>query len=193
MAQSINLIPRQEVAIQTETKLISLSTIISYVVLGVVSLVSIIFLVISINTKNQLASLDANIESIRASIKAQSPIEIVARNLDKKYEVLMGIFNERNYYSKLLSELYVRKPEGVEILDFSIHEDNTIDISGKADVYLQVADFTNRLVNENFTDGNPALRKLFTEVTLNSVNLESSGAGFSIKIKFDPSRLKETL
>lgn len=193
MAQSINLIPKQEVALQTEKKLISLSTVVSYIILGVVALVSIIFLIISINTKNQLRALDTDIENVRASIKSLSSIEIVARNLDKKHEVLEGILLSRPYYSKLLAELYTRKPEGVDIYDFAIRPDDTLDISGKADIYLLVADFTNKLVDENFSEGSPELKKLFTEVTLNSVNLESEGAGYTLKIKFDANKLKESL
>jgi len=193
MSQSINLIPRQEIAIQTETKLLSLSTIISFVLLGLISIVAIYFLVVSYNLKKQGTELDANIESLRSSIKSQSALEIVSRNLDKKYDVLSSIFKNRSYSSRLLFELYSRKPEGVSISDFSLREGGLLEISGKADIYLLVADFTNALVNENFENGDPLLKKLFTEVTINAVNLESDGAGFSISVKFDESKLKEQL
>ena len=41
MSQSINLIPKQELEKQAEVKALNLSTIVSFVVLGLVSIISI--------------------------------------------------------------------------------------------------------------------------------------------------------
>jgi len=195
MAQSINLIPRQEIAIQKETKLLGVSTIVSFVVLGLTSIIAIYFVIVSTSLKRNVKVLDANIESLRNDIRSMSNIEIVARNMDKKYAVLKTIFDNRYYYSKLLTELYARKPEGVYLADFNLKPGIGVDVSGRADTYLSVADFTNALVDKSFAGGDPLLKDLFTEVSLNSVNLESSdgGATFSISVKFNPDKLKEVL
>ena len=193
MSQSINLIPRQEVEKQTETKVLNLSTILSFVLLGIVSIVSVYFLITSMNIKKQIKSLDSSIGGLRSSIKSLSSIEITARNLDKKHKVLEEIFRDRPYYSNLLQELNKRKPSGVTFIDLNLRENTQLTISGKADTYILVAEFTNTLLNKEFNNGDPLLKDLFTTVTLNSVNLENRGGGvnFSITVEFNPQKLKE--
>jgi len=193
MAQSINLIPKQEVEKQAETKALNLSTIISFVLLGFVSIVSIYFLITTLNIKNQIKNLDTQIASLRTNIRSLSGIEIIARNLDKKHKVLSAIFKDRVYNSRLLQEISDRKPSGVTIVDLNLREANKLNISGKADTYILVAEFTNALLDKSFSNGDPKLKDLFNEVTLNSVNLENRGGGvnFSITVDFNSGKLKE--
>lgn len=195
MSQSINLIPKQELEKQAEVKALNLSTIVSFVVLGLVSIISIYLLITTTSLKNQIKTLDSSIANLRSNIKSLSSIEIIARNLDKKHKVLSSIFKDRLYYSKLLEELNARKPSGVAIVDLNLRENNRLTISGKADTYILVAEFTNALVDKSFTNGNPLLKDLFGEVVLNSVNLENKGGGvnFSINVDFKSQKLKEAL
>jgi len=195
MSQSINLIPKQEIEKQTEVKVLNLSTIISFVLLGIVSIVSIYLLVSTTGIKRQVRTLDASITSLRSNIKSLSSIEIIARNLDKKHKVLASIFKDRSYYSKLMDELNARKPGGVNIIDLNLRENNKLNITGKADTYILVAEFTNTLLDKSFANGSPLLKDLFGEVTLNSVNLENKGGGvnFSITLEFSAQKLKEVL
>lgn len=195
MSQSINLIPRQELEKQAEVKVLNLSTIVSFVLLGIVSIVSIYLLINTTSLKRQISTLDSSISSLRSNIKSLSSIEIIARNLDKKNKVLSAIFKDRFYYSKLMEELNARKPQGVNIVDLNLRENNTLNISGKADNYILVAEFTNTLLDKSFSNGNATLKDVFGEVTLNSVNLENKGGGvnFSITVEFTPQKLKEVL
>lgn len=194
MAQSINLIPQQEIQIQTQAKVLSTSTIVSFVFLGLTVVASLTFFLIANSLRNQVNDTNLSIESLRNSIKSKSDIEIVARNVDKKYELLSGIIKNQPYYSKLLQEIMVRKPYGVNITSLSMGADSTIDISGKATDYLLVSDFINKLTDKNFADGNQDLKALFTGVSLPSVNLENAGGvAFSLQIKFDSSKLKGNL
>lgn len=193
MAQSINLIPQQELEKQTETKLLNVSTIVSFVALGIVVILSIYYLITVGGMKRQITTLDASITSLRGNIRSLSPIEIVARNVDKKYKVLNSIFKNRTYYSKLMEEINARKPNGVTLVDLNLREKDKLNISGKADTYILVADFTNTLLDKSFTGGNTQLKDLFGEVTLNAVNLENRGGGvnFSLTIVFNPQKLQE--
>jgi Tfp pilus assembly protein PilN len=195
MSQSINLIPRQELEKQAEVKVLNLSTIVSFVLLGIVSIVSIYLLINTTSLKRQISTLDSSISSLRSNIKSLSSIEIMARNLDKKNKVLSAICKDRFYYSKLMEELNARKPQGVNIVDLNLRENNTLNISGKADNYILVAEFTNTLLDKSFSNGNATLKDVFGEVTLNSVNLENKGGGvnFSITVEFTPQKLKEVL
>lgn len=195
MSQSINLIPKQELEKQAEVKALNLSTIVSFVVLGLVSIISIYLLITTTSLKNQIKTLDSSITNLRSNIKSLSSIEIIARNLDKKHKVLSSIFKDRLYYSKLLEELNARRPAGVTIVDLNLRENNRLTISGKAETYILVAEFTNALVDKSFTNGNPLLKDLFGEVVLNSVNLENKGGGvnFSINVDFKSQKLKEAL
>ena len=79
--------------------------------------------------------------------------------------------------------------------DLNLRENNTLNISGKADNYILVAEFTNTLLDKSFSNGNATLKDVFGEVTLNSVNLENKGGGvnFSITVEFTPQKLKEVL
>ncbi|OGC38518.1 hypothetical protein A3K42_00795 [candidate division WWE3 bacterium RBG_13_37_7] len=193
MAQSINLIPQQEMQKQIETKALNVSTIVSLVVLGIVVIASIYFLVVNGGKRNQIKTLDNNIAGLRSNVSSLSSIEIVARNLDKKYKVLNSIFKDRTYYSLLMQEINSRKPDTIKLIDLISREGGKMNISGRADNYIAVADFTNKLLDGNFGGGNPQLKDLFTEVTLNSVNLENQGGGvdFSIVIQFKQERLQK--
>lgn len=188
MTQSINLVPQKEVQQQTEKRLISLSTILVGILLVIVGGIAIYFVVITQNIKKDIAVVDTSITGLRSSITQLSAIEISARNLDKKYKVLSSIFNDRVYFSLLMQEINARRPDTVVMTDFNVREATKIQISGKADTYISVADFTNRLLDKEFEDGKDSLKELFSSVTLNSVNLESKSGGvnFSITVEFNP-------
>jgi Tfp pilus assembly protein PilN len=187
----INLIPQTEVAQQTETHAIKLSTIISLILLVIVIGVSGVLFYIYSNLKTQNTALNDQINSLRTRINSQSAIEINARNLDKKYSTLVNIFDKRIYYSMLLTELKARKPQNLDIDGMEI-KDGTVIISGKSDTYIAVSDFVNNLLNTNFSDGNPKLQKLFTSVVLNTVELsETDGrVEFLVVVSFDATFLK---
>lgn len=187
----INLIPQTEVVKQEEGHLVRVSTIVSIVllviVLGVGGVVWFNFSQVDSQNKvllNQLADL-------RSKIMAQSDVEINARTLDKKYAVLTNVLNSRVYYSLLLREIKVRKPGNLTLTDLEV-KGGTAHISGEADTYISISSFVNNLLNDSFVGGNPKLQKLFTAVSLNSVELsETNGrVKFFIVVSFDTSLLK---
>lgn len=193
MSKSINLIPQQELNIQKEKKFLNLTTIFSVILLLIFLIVSIVILNFKYNTNQKINELDKNISSLRESINTESKIEIVARNLDSKYNTLSFILNSRPYYSDLLQELYARKPDNILILDVGLRGNNIIELNGNSDVYLIVAEFTKNITSTEFSGGDENLKNLFTNVSLNSVNLESSGAYFSLSITFNPSVLNKKI
>jgi Tfp pilus assembly protein PilN len=193
MAQSINLIPQQEMQEQQKAKAVGVSTVVSVVVLVVAVGVSTYFLIKTNNTKKRIKELDANIERLRSTVRGLSDIEIVARNLDKKYQALDEMLKTRPYYSMLLQEMNTRRPDDIVVEDLTLREAERLNISGKGTTYISVADFTNRLMNASFEGGDPGLKKVFTKVTLNSVSLEnkSGNVNFSIVAEFDPKLLSK--
>ena len=178
---------------QQKAKAVGVSTVVSVVVLVVAVGVSTYFLIKTNNTKKRIKELDANIERLRSTVRGLSDIEIVARNLDKKYQALDEMLKTRPYYSMLLQEMNTRRPDDIVVEDLTLREAERLNISGKGTTYISVADFTNRLMNASFEGGDPGLKKVFTKVTLNSVSLEnkSGNVNFSIVAEFDPKLLSK--
>ena len=192
MAQSINLIPQEEVQEQIKVRLVKFSTIISILIFLVVGGIAGYYFYLTHNLKTQITALDTEIDGYRKDITALSDIEVIARNLDKKYSALKALFAKRIYYSMLVQELYSRKPASVKFDTLTTREDTKLNISGDADSYIAVSDFTNNLLNEDFVGGDEALKKLFTSVTLNSVSLDSKDnrVSFSVVLQFNKELLK---
>lgn len=191
MAQSINLVPQEEVTEQKKSKLVRFSTVFSVILLIVVSGIGA-FLIYQKNTlQEQVEALDAEIGTLRSDINSLSAIEVTARNLDQKYKVLGEMLDTRQYHSLLLEEVRARTPSSVRVGNFNIDE-SSIDLNGDGSDYISVATFMNNLLDHNFEGGNPSLKSLFTSVSLNSVSLKGKEGGvtFAIVVSFDPAALK---
>jgi len=183
MQETINLIPQEERIQQTKSKVVKVSTWLSLAVLGIVVGISGYFYYKAYNLKKELKNLETSVTNLRSDITKLSDIEINARNLYKKSNTLSSIFKERIYYSKLLSELETSIPSSVSIKSFSLGKDDSISISGQADDYNSVQDFSNKLLS----------MEVFTEVQLNSVSLEgqSSKVDFFILVKYSEELLHD--
>ena len=183
MPETINLIPQEERIQQTKTKVVKVSTVIAVVLFAVVAGLGGYFYYRAFTLKKQLEELDANIAGLRQQISSLSEIEIETRNLFKKTEVLGTLFENRIYYSTLLEEFSASTPEQVSVTSFGVGKDGSISVSGQADTYNAVQDFTNRLL-ENDT---------FTSVELNSVGLETKEVKitFFIVVSYDEELLHE--
>jgi len=191
MAQSINLVPQEEVTEQKKSKLVRFSTVFSVILLIAVSGIGA-FLIYQKNTlQAQVDALDAEVGTLRSDINSLSAIEVTARNLDQKYQVLGEMFDTRQYYSLLLEEVRTRTPDNVKVGNFNIDE-ASIDLNGEGSDYISVATFMNNLLDKNFEGGDPNLNSLFTSVSLNSVSLKGKEGGvtFVIVVSFDPAILK---
>ncbi|HLB51961.1 hypothetical protein A3F07_03255 [candidate division WWE3 bacterium RIFCSPHIGHO2_12_FULL_38_15] len=186
MAQSINLIPHEEKQEQEKEKLVKVSTILSVLLLLVAGAVAAYFFNSKSEVQKSIATKEAEIEDSRAQIKRMSDIEIVARNLFAKYKALNTIFDTKFNYSLLLEELRTRTPSTIKIDDLTITATSSITISGSGDNYLAVAQFINDLTDENFEGGHEGLENLFSDVVLNSVNLESktNRASYFMNVSF---------
>jgi len=189
--ENINLIPQEEVQYQVKKKAVRSGTIFFLVLTIVAFGISAYLYRESANISAQLEDTDNQIESQRTKIKAMSSTEVLLRNLDKKYNSIISVISSRLHYSRLLSELKARQPEGVitETVDV---KDGTVNYTGNADNYILIANFINSLLNKEFTGGDPLLKELFTEVKLNSVTLDQNKntVRFFIIINYDSSKLK---
>ena len=191
MPADINLIPQAEIKEQQKSKAVKGSTVFSIVLLFIVLLVGGYYYYITNDVKSQISSLESEIQVLRADITDFSDVEISARNLDKKYNVLKSLFSERLRYSLLLKELRNRKPTDLEIQSLDI-KPASMNISGIADNYISIANFVNSLVTKDFEGGVEGLKGVFTSVSLNSVSLEGSTnkVKFFIVVEYDVSKLK---
>jgi len=163
MPETINLIPQAERVSQTKTKVVKVSTWAAVGILIIVAGISAYFYYKSYNLKQELDTAETSVASLRSEINKLADIEVNARNLYKKSNTLSTIFDSRLYYSKLLSELEASTPSSINIKTFGLSKDMTLSISGDADDYNSVQDFSNRLL----------ARDVFSQVQLNSVGLES--------------------
>lgn len=163
MPETINLIPQEERIQQTKTKVVKFSTILAVVLLVIVAGIGGYFYYKTYTLKKDLENLNNQISNLRGQITSLSTIEVEARNLYKKTTILQSIFDNRIYYSVLLKELDQSVPKNVVIDSFGVNKDNTVAISGSANTYNAVQDFTNKLLE----------RDIFTSVELNSVGLDS--------------------
>jgi len=190
MAQSINLIPQKEVAIQRERKALNVSTTVSIVMLLITLVIFGVLVYLRNNINKGISAADSRIDLSRKDIKAMTEMEILARNLNKKYKELKKHFADRVYHSVLLEDLVLRTPETVFLTSLTVRESVRLSISGKADNYLSVADFTNRLIDQEFEGG---MKSLITAVTLKSVRLENQTGivEFTAEADFDPEILKK--
>lgn len=190
--QSINLIPEQEVQQQTQERAVKFSTILSIFVLVVVGGVAGYYLYTTQSIQSQIKSVESQIGVLRSQISGMSQVEVSARNLDRKYMTLKEIFANRLLYSMLSTEIAARTPGEVKVDSLTLQKDSKLNITGQADNYIAIASFTNNLINKEFSSGDPTLRELFTQVTLNSVSLEKTRnvVRFSINVDLDVNLLK---
>jgi Tfp pilus assembly protein PilN len=191
MAQSINLVPQEEVFEQTKSKVVRFSTILSIFLLVVVGGVGYYLISQRMSLRGQLDNLDSEITQLRSDITDMSSIEVTARTLDKRYKVLSDIIYSRFHFSLLLSELKARTPETVIIKSFSM-KDTEISLAGESTDYLSIADFTNKLLDQEFEGGNPELKDLFTSAVLNSVTLSNKDGIVNFALKLNMNEVKIT-
>jgi Tfp pilus assembly protein PilN len=188
----INLVPQQVKVEQKKQSVIRKTTVLSILMALAVVAVSGYYFVRASTLESEIEEANAEVEGLRSQITDLSQIEVGARNLDLKYKALQEIFDNRVYYSLLLDEFENRVPENVDVDSFSLGQESTINISGKGDNYLAIAEFVNNLSDAEFDGGNDGLEALFTEVTLNSVSLDAQTeveASFFIVINYNPELL----
>ncbi len=194
MAQSINLIPKEEKFEQRKEKVVKLSSVIAVVILLVVIGVSTYYWYTVNNLKTSIKTAETRTEDLRTDIRGLSEIEIVARSLDAKYNILNDIFTNRKRYSVLLSELQRRVPEGVTIESLTITgvANENVNIAGQGPDYISIARFINTLSDTQFSSATPGMEDMFHDVTLNTVTFDSqdSTVSYFIVTKFNEALLK---
>lgn len=193
MSQSINLIPQQEQMEQQQVKLVKLSTVLAVLFLLLVIGISVFYFTKTKGLKDEIATHDQSIASLRSQITGMAAIEIVARNLDTKSKVLQQIFDSRPYYSLLLKEFKHRVPPTVLVQSFTMTTSGSFSLSGDSDNYISISGFIDDLTNPNFADTPKELQTLFTTVSLNSVSLETRNnrASYFMNVTYDASKLKK--
>lgn len=189
----INLIPQQEKQEQAKVKAVKSSTVLSIVMFFLVAGVAGYMFYQTSTIKNTIVGHDTNITNLRNDIETLSEIEISARNLGQRYNTLKGILETRDHYSILLAEFKKRIPPTVELDTFGTGRGATINVSGQGTDYISIAKFINDLVDNDFSEASEGLGGLFTDVALNSVNLDAqtNKARFFIVVTVDESLLKK--
>ena len=175
---NINLIPEQEVALQTKTKAVKFSTVLAIFLLIVVAGIGAYYFYNATSLRNQISEHENNVTSLRGEISALATIEISSRNLYTKSSTLSTIFNERVLYSKMLENLDNSTPPSILVDSFSLGNNNTINVSGDGETYNSIQDFSNNLLEKD----------LFISVELNTVTLDSNDGriNFFIVVNYDP-------
>ncbi len=188
----INLIQQEVKQEQAKQQVVKSTTTFSIILLVLMVLISGFFFFRNFNTKNQISEMDSSITKLRADINTMSDVEIVARNLDAKYSTIKDIMATRDYYDILMSEFKARIPNNVSIDTFGTGRANTINVSGTGSDYIAIAKFVQNLSNKNFEGAKSGLEELFTDVTLNSVNLDAqtSDARFFVVVTINPGLIK---
>jgi len=187
MAQSINLIPQEERTAQVKVQFVRLSTVIAILLLVVVGSISGYFYYKVNGLRADVKTSLDNITKLRSDIQSLADIEVIARNLDKRYTALRSILDERPYYSVLLSELQKRVPSSVNVDDLNLRQSGTMGLAGLGDNYISISEFLSNLTDPSESLATEGLDELFTKVSLKSVNLDNktSGANYAITVDFD--------
>ncbi|HAI62795.1 MAG: hypothetical protein UU64_C0003G0045 [candidate division WWE3 bacterium GW2011_GWF2_41_45] len=189
--ENINLIPQEEIQYQAKGKAVK-GTTVFFILLTVVGLgISGYLYYTHSELSAKVADINSQIDNQRNKIKSLSSTEVIVRNLDKKYNSISKFIADRPHYSRLLSELKLRQPEGVRIEAMDV-KDGIINYTGDADNYILIHNFINSLLNKDFPGGDAELKELFTEVKLNSVTLDQnkSTVRFFIVINYDTSKIR---
>lgn len=179
MLNDINLIPQTEVFEQKKSQAVKSSSVLAILFLIVSVGISVYFYINISSLDSKIKQASTEIESSRSKIKNMSEVEVSARNLDKKYSALKTLFTGRSKYSLLLKELEARKPSDVSIQSSDVKV-GQISLSGNAGSYISVATYVNNFLDKDYQDGNPDLKDMFVDVSLNSVSLDKG----SNKVKF---------
>ncbi|MBT6401321.1 hypothetical protein HN803_00235 [candidate division WWE3 bacterium] len=189
---NINLIPQSEKQEQVKQKAVKTSTVLAIVLFLIVGAIGGYMFYQSTTINKQIASHEDNISNLRGDIQRLEAIEISARNLGQRYSTLKELLSSRNYYSILMEEFEKRIPSTVEIETFGIGRGNTINVSGTGADYIAIAKFVNDLANSNFPQAGEGLGGVFTDVALNSVNLDAqtNKARFFIVVTLDEALLR---
>ena len=193
MLKNIDLIPEEERQEQVRKSAVKVGTILAVFILLIVLGFAAYLVYSSTQVKSEIASLETDIGKNRTAIKELSTIEISARSLDARYRALKLLFENRRYYSILLTELEKRLPaSSIVIESLTLNADNTANVSGAGADYLSIARLAKNLADSNFSGAQAKLGALFTNVSLNSVNLDqqTSKAKFFIIVEFDPKLLR---
>jgi len=125
-----------------------------------------------------------DISSLRNDVNSFSEIEIAARNLSKKYTALKQFYDTRVHYSLLFKEINSRKPGAIKLVGLTVRN-NTFELSGTAENFSDIQNFVSNLTNKDFAGGEPALKNLFTMVSLTSVNLVESNQTLNFGLSLD--------
>lgn len=191
MPAGIDLIPQEEIQEQKKVKLVKSGTVVAIILGILVGVISAGVIYVNSELTSQIKVLDESIAAHRAEVQSLQSIEVIARNLSKKYNTLKDLFDSKIYHSLLIREVEARKPESVRITSFTLDETGRLTISGDASDYLSVSQFVNNLANQNYTGGISGLGALFQGVTLNSVSLDkqSNSANYFIMLNINTSVL----
>jgi hypothetical protein len=195
MAQSINLVPNEEIKSQRKGKIVKLSSLISIVLLLAAAGVAGYFWYQLDSLNKELTVSKDKVSAHRRDIENLSSIEQTARELDVKYTAVNDFLSGNVAYSIILTEFDKRKLDDITIESFSFSDNSSgtsINISGSGSNYLSIAKFIEIMSDEDYALADSRYKDLFTSVTLNSVSRDAQSAevSFFMVISYDTSLLE---
>lgn len=193
MAQSVNLIPREERLEQSRKRLIKVSSLVAVFLALAVSGLSVFVGLRNNKLRTQIQEVDTQIAKSRQDIKNLKDLEINARVLDTQYKLLTQFFATRKNYSYLLVELKKRVPAPVAIGSVSLSGDakDQLNLTGTAQDYLPIATLLATLTNRDFLLAEDKLKQLFISAAIRTVsyNADKSNVEYFIVADFAPGLL----
>ena len=139
--------------------------------------------VYSLTLNSQLSDLEQDIASEMSKIASLSELELSVKDLEARVGVLTKVFNEKLYFSRLLSTLTRAVPADVAVVELTAPSEEAISVSGTSRSYVSLAKFLLNLKENG----------LFGVVELRSVSLDqqTGEANFDLNLSVVKGGLRE--
>lgn len=174
----INLLPQptgKELELLKKKKVVRLLSIFSLVATSVIVLILLGYSLLLLNEK---AVVKRKIQEVEGEINRLADRESLLRGYKQKIQFLTQVFEKRQNFSSVLSDLWLIRPEGVGFSEITL-TGNQVAVSGNALSKDSVSQFVNQIGQIRSLG-----EKEVTKVILNSVVLDKTGVyRFSIQVK----------
>jgi Tfp pilus assembly protein PilN len=172
LKREINLLPERYRNIRQRNRLKRLKT--AGMIMMVISIIASVYIPLFII--NKLSDESLTVKKQVTSMKDISEYRIMRQELEKdvirRQKIIHFLQSKGNEWSKIISEIGQKVPEGMELISINFTNDGGLKISGQAQNYNLVAQF---LVNLQNID-------IISEVEPASINQQENGLyGFEIK------------
>lgn len=187
-----NLLPDVKVAFITARRTKRLVSLLATVVIGVsIAVVTILTVVVFVWQKTSLQDLDRNIKSAASDLRAQTDIDKVL-TVQNQLSSIDELHAQKPEVARVFTYLTQVTPSSITVATLAVDfVEPTISITGQASSLEEVNKFVDTLkftTVGNDDEGTAVVvgSKAFSQVVLTSYTLDTSGAGFTITLAYDP-------